>query len=53
MFTFTLLLIILSLVLAAVFVIAVGGLGVILALSDVIICGVIIGLIIRLIFRKR
>ena len=53
MITFTVLLItVLSLIAATVLIVLAGGAGVILACSDLIVCGLIIGLIIRL-FRRR
>ena len=53
MITFLVLLVtIVSLLIAAALVILAGGAGFILAFADVIVCGLIIGLIIR-IFRRR
>ena len=54
MVTFTILVItILSLVAATALVILAGGAGVVLAFGDLIVCGLIIGLIIRLLTRKK
>ena len=53
MITFLVLLVtIVSLLIAAALIVLAGGAGFILAFADVIVCGLIIGLIIRL-FRRR
>ena len=53
MITFTILLVaILSMVIATVLVVLAGGAGIILALGDVFVCGLIIYLIVK-IFRRR
>lgn len=53
MITFLVLLVtIVSLLIAAALIILAGGAGFIIAFADVIVCGLIIGLIIRL-FRRR
>lgn len=54
MITFIVLLItLLSLVAAAALIVLAGGAGVILAFGDLIVCGLIIGLIVRLFKRKK
>jgi hypothetical protein len=54
MITFAVLLItLLSLIIATALVILAGGAGIIFALGDVIVCGVIIWLIVRLFRRKK
>lgn len=54
MITFTVLLVTLvSLVIAAALIILAGGAGFIVAFADVIVCGLIIGFIIRLFRRKK
>lgn len=53
MITFIVLLVtIVSLIIAAALIVLAGGAGIILAFGDLIVCGLIIGLIIRL-FRRR
>lgn len=53
MITFLVLLtIVVSIVIAAALVIVAGGAGLILGLGDILVCGLIIGLIVRL-FRRR
>ncbi len=54
MITFTVLLVtILSLLIAGALIILAGGAGFIVAFADVIVCGLIIGFIIRLFRRKK
>lgn len=54
MVTFLVLLtIVVSVVIAAALVVLAGGAGLILGLGDLIVCGLIIGLIIRLFRRRR
>ena len=54
MITFTMLLItLLALIIATALIIIAGGAGVILALGDLIVCGAIIWLIVRIFRRKK
>ena len=54
MFTFTIILVtILSLILATALIILAGGAGLIVAFGDLIVCGLIIGLVVRLFRRMR
>lgn len=50
---FVLLITLLSLAIAAMLIITIGGAGIVLAFGDLIICGLIISLIIRLFKRRK